>query len=139
VALKGRKDTVRVLEINAGSGKLTEALGEVILDVLEGTGLQIEYYCTNSDLEVAQKAAEKSRWQPLIPVALDFGKNIKAQLEGISPVDIVVGHNALHVLPELAKALRILNCMTAPGGYIMFIEIDRRASKTALPGVVWCM
>jgi hypothetical protein len=76
--LKGRKITARVLEINAGPGKLTEALGEVILDVLEGTSLQIEYYCTDSDLEVAKKAAGKSHWQPLVPIALDFSKDIKA-------------------------------------------------------------
>ncbi|CUS15083.1 unnamed protein product [Tuber aestivum] len=128
----GSSRMVRVLELNAGHGCLTKAMGNAIKEAtLELPNLQIEYYCADLDLGLAERSAKSSPWQPVSPVSMTFSGRL--DLQGIPRVDIVVGLNALYTFPTLKIGLLSIESILLPGGFLMLIEFDRRAHEGITP------
>ncbi|PWW77168.1 hypothetical protein C7212DRAFT_362830 [Tuber magnatum] len=132
----GSSKIIRVLELNAGHGCLTRALGNAVGEaVLEIPGLQIEYYCADLDLGLAKRSARTSTWQPVSPVRVAFDGS--TDLQGNLKVDIVVGLNALHTFPSLKIGLLFVESILLPGGCLMLVEVDRRVPESTTPGMIW--
>ncbi|KAG0134018.1 hypothetical protein HOY82DRAFT_668760 [Tuber indicum] len=132
----GLSKMVRVLELNAGHGCLTKALGNAIKEAkLEVPNLKIEYYCADLNFNLAERSSKTSPWQPVEPVRIAFDGRI--DLQGIPQVDIVVGLNTLYTLPSLKIGLLSIQSILLPGGFLILTELDRRVPEGIKPGLIW--
>ncbi|MEY7974787.1 type I polyketide synthase [Streptomyces pilosus] len=119
----GRDQPLRVLEVGAGGGRLTQHL----VAALEGTSAR----CTVTDVSAHFVAALRARSVPrghgtVDTAVLDITADPAAQ--GFSPAsyDLVVGLDVVHATPDVHDTLRRLRTLLAPAGTLALIETTAR-------------
>ncbi|KAL4254858.1 hypothetical protein ABKN59_004677 [Abortiporus biennis] len=135
VAASGKK-VIRVLEVGAGTGHLTNILGEAMVSAaLEN--VYVDYVCTDASISLAQEAASRTPWHTVTPLAFDLDNS--AESEGIDPAsfDIVVGFDVLRRSSTIPGTLDTLRGLLVPGGYLEIIELDGRTFSGDMAGTTW--
>jgi pyochelin synthetase len=125
--IAGTGSTVRVLEIGAGIGSLTEAL----LPVLPAG--RCDYVFTDVTPFFQAGARRKFASFPFLRFAvLDVLREPLAQ--GFVPhgCDLLVASNVLHNAADPVAALRLLRPLLAPGGVLLLIEATRNTRAHAV-------
>ncbi|QKV97135.1 KR domain-containing protein [Streptomyces sp. NA02950] len=111
---------LRVLEVGAGEGTLTQQLATRL-------GPQrVQYHATDLAPLVVDLLADgaASRGVPLTTGVLDIDRDPAAQ--GYSAgYDLVCGLDVVHATPDVARSLRNLRSLLAPGGVLGLIETVR--------------
>ncbi|MFD5823953.1 SDR family NAD(P)-dependent oxidoreductase [Lentzea sp. NPDC060358] len=117
----GTDRPVRVLEVGAGEGSLTQQLATRL-----GPDL-VEYHATDvSSLFVNRLAAEAAaRGVPIITGLLDIAADPAAQ-GYTGRYDLVCGLDVVHATPDVAVSLRHLRSLLAPGGVLGLVETVRQ-------------
>lgn len=125
-AIPGRGGTWA--DLGAGEGTFTRALAELL-------GPDSTIYAVDRD---AGAVAAIERWSPtakanVIPVAADFTRPFELPGLDESLLDGMLLANALHFVRDAVVVLARLAAMVKPGGRIVFVEYDRRASSRWVP------
>lgn len=119
------KRVVRVLEVGAGTGRLTALLGKALTDANLDL-CYVDYVSTDISISLAQEAALKSPWLTMTPMALDLGVDIDLQGLDSSSFDIIVAFDVLHAAPTIKNTMDTLQRLLLPGGHIAIIDLDGR-------------
>lgn len=119
VELIEKKGKIRILEVGAGNGKLTEYL----LPHLDPTKVE---YCF-SDIAKANLIKSEQRGKELgldyiDYQVLDISRDPVAQGFQEESFDIVLGYNVVHVPKNTNQALLNLKSLLSPNGYLMLLE-----------------
>ncbi|MGV9803543.1 nocobactin polyketide synthase NbtC [Mycobacterium sp. NPDC003449] len=112
--LMTERSPVRVLELGAGVGGMTDA----IVDGL--AGLPVEYHFTDVStffLTAAQKRFAAHPWMTfgLVDLNSDLGRQ--------PPCDVVIAANVVHNAADIGRTLDELHGILRPGGAIVLIEL----------------
>ena len=119
--LPGRR-SLRVLEVGAGTGSLTKA----VLPVLPSD--QTEYLFIDVGPAFLSKAKHRFSDSPFIQyTTLDIERDPVAQGVPKGSVDFILATNVLHATADLKNTLGNLKLCLAPGGMLMFQEVDRKS------------
>ncbi|RYP67344.1 hypothetical protein DL771_007288 [Monosporascus sp. 5C6A] len=117
---------LRILEVGAGSGAMTNLALSILERVEESTGgvAFCEYVYTDVSDSYLEKARERfAKHQSRMTFkALDFGQDITAQ--GFQPAgfDIILAGGVLHAIRNLPGMLQGLRPALKPGGHLLFCE-----------------
>ncbi|MFF9118729.1 SDR family NAD(P)-dependent oxidoreductase [Streptomyces massasporeus] len=119
----GRDRPLRVLEVGAGGGRLTQHL----VAALEGTSAS----CTVTDVSphfVAALRAQDVRrgHQEVSTGVLDITADPSVQGFPPASYDLVVGLDVVHATPNVPGSLRQLRALLAPGGTLALVETVAR-------------
>lgn len=125
-ALSGKR-VVRVLEVGAGTGKLTALLGKALIDTKVAELCFVDYVSTDIAIYLAQKSTTRSPWPTVTPAVFDLNRAIDEQGLDAMSFDIVVAFDVLHAIPVIQDTLGRLRDMLLPGGYLAVIELDGRS------------
>jgi acyl transferase domain-containing protein/SAM-dependent methyltransferase len=113
--------TIRILEIGAGTGSTTSA----ILASLEGH--PVDYTFTDVSNVFTRRADAKFRAFPFVRYRLlDISRPPEAQGYGGESFDIVIAANVLHATPRLRETVRHARSLVAPGGLLVLLEGTER-------------
>jgi acyl transferase domain-containing protein/SAM-dependent methyltransferase/aryl carrier-like protein len=109
---------LRLLEVGAGGGRLTWAVGEAL------RGRDADYHVTDvSRLFTEHLAAEAARRDIAIQVgAADITGDLAAQGYPAGGFDVVLGLDVVHAVPDIPAALANLRTTLRPGGLLVLIE-----------------
>ncbi|KAJ8483173.1 hypothetical protein ONZ45_g14697 [Pleurotus djamor] len=130
------KRVIRILEVGAGTGRLTGLLGKTLLQAsLEQ--IYVDYYCSDVSIALAQGAMEKSSWPLISPLALDLDMPLKGQASDLASFDIIVGFDVLHATMDIQRTLASLHDLLVPGGHIGVIELDGESFAKEASGSLW--
>jgi ubiquinone/menaquinone biosynthesis C-methylase UbiE len=115
-------------DLGAGEGTFSRALVELL-------GPQSRIYAVDRD---ASALASLEQWpdsarRNVIPVVADFSRPF--ELPGLREtlLDGMLFANALHFIPDADEVLVRLTAWVKPGGRVVFVEYDRRASSRWVP------
>jgi fatty acid synthase len=133
-AYRAGKRVVRVLEVGAGSGRLTNLLGQALVDANLGEAYYVDYVATDPSIQVAQAAATNSPWPTITPMALDLSIPPEKQNIDLASFDIVVAFNVLHGTVYFQKTLASLREFLLPGGHLSVVDFDGSAFATGVTG-----
>ncbi|KAJ3555439.1 hypothetical protein NM688_g2577 [Phlebia brevispora] len=135
-ALAGKR-VVRVLEIGAGTGKLTALLGKALIEDDVDKLCFVDYVSTDIAIHLAQQSASRSPWPTVTSMTLDLNSPFDGQ--GLDPTsfDIIVGFDVLHAIPDVQGVLKKLKDLLLPGGYLAIIELDGRSFAQHGVGTIW--
>ncbi|KAJ7200302.1 hypothetical protein GGX14DRAFT_572065 [Mycena pura] len=127
------KHTIKILEVGAGTGLLTNYLIEELQQKPE---VLAEYTVTDTSYALALELAHNIPYQKITPKVYDITKDAHAQ--GLLPesYDVIVAHHVLHVVPDIRSCLLSLKSLLVPGGSIFVIELDGTSWKEKI-GCVW--
>ncbi|KFA56597.1 hypothetical protein S40293_01190 [Stachybotrys chartarum IBT 40293] len=118
---------LRVLEVGAGTGGMTQQTIPAFLDLerITGTTTVSEYTYTDLSPGFFEKASERfsSCGSRMVLKKLDLEHN--PQEQGFTPAtyDLVLAGSVLHATSDLAKALKNIRQLVKPGGYFVLLEI----------------
>ncbi|MDI1431311.1 non-ribosomal peptide synthetase/type I polyketide synthase [Polyangium sorediatum] len=112
---------IRILEVGAGHGTLTWPL------VARLQGADVEYHFTDIGRSFLHRAEEEARRRGISWLsAFPFDMSRTPEEQGLSgEYDLVLGLDAVHVVPDLAPVLENLRHLTAPGGTLLLVEFTR--------------
>ena len=113
--------TLRLLEIGAGTGGTsTRVLPRLPL-------AQTEYVYTDVSSVFTARAAEKYSAYPFIDYrTLDIERDPMTQGYTAGSFDIIIAANVLHATSDLARTMRHVRTLLAPGGTVLLLETTRR-------------
>lgn len=120
--IKNKSGVVRVIEIGAGTGMLTE----VILPAI--TGNNVEYFFTDISQAFVNSAKRHFKDPALNFAILDISREPAGQGYTPASFDLVLALNVIHATPDLKHTLNNLRSLLAPGGIIAIIE-EVRSSR----------
>lgn len=129
----GRK-VVRILEIGAGTGRVTALIGEALLSQNFPSDVFVEYVCTDVSISLAQEASKKSPWHTTTAKAFDITRPAVEQNIMEASFDVIVAFDVLHAIADLRNLLPALKRLLVPGGFLATIELDGEAFESSLPG-----
>lgn len=110
------KGTIRVLEVGAGQGILTN-----LLPPLVGNG--IEHYCFSDIAKSFVDQAQRRLTKPEYHFAtFDCSQDFSHSSPELSAFDIIVGFNVVHATADIAQTLRHLSAALNPSGQMLFVE-----------------
>ncbi|HZF89913.1 non-ribosomal peptide synthetase [Streptomyces sp.] len=116
---------IRVLEIGAGVGGTSADLIPALAD------LPVDYHFTDLSHFFLNEAREAFAGYPWVRYGLfDLNKDYRAQ--GLQPngADVVIAANVLHNADDAGRALERIRELTAPGGWLVFIDATRDTART---------
>ncbi|MEY4482730.1 MAG: hypothetical protein RL693_182, partial [Verrucomicrobiota bacterium] len=117
---------IRILEIGAGTGGMTDAL----LPKLEIYGTHILEYCfTDISKSFLFEAEEKylSRYPFISTEVFDVEQPSSAKKFGEAPYDFVIASNVLHATRNIRQTLRNVQVTLRPGGLLLLNEISEKS------------
>jgi acyl transferase domain-containing protein/SAM-dependent methyltransferase/acyl carrier protein len=107
---------VRVLEIGAGKGRLTELLAPVLAEA------GAEYVVTDVSAGFVTTLAERFAGPRTGFGTLDIARDPAAQGHEPGGFDLVVGFNVVHAAPDVVRAVAHLRDLLRPGGVLCLTE-----------------
>jgi acyl carrier protein/protein-L-isoaspartate O-methyltransferase/NADP-dependent 3-hydroxy acid dehydrogenase YdfG len=114
---RGPGDTLRVLEVGAGSGATTEA----VLAALDGRA--VDYTFTDVSVTLVERARELLAQQSGLTFrTLDLERDAGAQGFAPSTYDVVIAANVVHATRSIAESVQRLHELVAPGGALVLLE-----------------
>jgi acyl transferase domain-containing protein/thioesterase domain-containing protein/acyl carrier protein len=114
--------TLRVLEIGAGTGGMTSH----VLPRLPGD--RTDYVFSDLSNGFFSKAEQKFFDFPFVRCQLlDIEKPAQEQGFGPTSFDVILASDAIHATSDLRKTLANVRSLLAPGGLLVFLEVDRLA------------
>jgi acyl transferase domain-containing protein/acyl carrier protein/2-polyprenyl-3-methyl-5-hydroxy-6-metoxy-1,4-benzoquinol methylase len=112
-----RGETVRLLELGAGTGSTTASVLEVLSEV------RTTYCFTDiSHLLLNEARARFVRFPAVSYAKLNIEKPLEAQEFTVGTYDIVVAANVLHATANLCTTLEHVRQLLAPGGLMVLVE-----------------
>ncbi|MGA8478696.1 MAG: acyltransferase domain-containing protein [Chthoniobacterales bacterium] len=112
-----RRDTVRLLELGAGTGSTTTCVLERL------SGVRTKYCFTDISRILLNEARAKFDRFPTVRYAmLNIEKPLSAQEFDAGACDIVLAANVLHATPDLRSTLKHVRQLLAPGGLLVLLE-----------------
>lgn len=135
-ATSSGKRVVRVLEVGAGTGRLTVLLGKALIDAKMDELCSIDYVATDVSISLAQQSSAKSPWPTISSTAFDLNKPIDGHIINPESFDIIVAFDVLHAIPNIQRTLGTLRDMLLPGGHLAIIELDGRSFADQAPGTI---
>lgn len=112
------KGPLRVLEIGAGTGGMTEAILPLV-----PSHESVYWFTDLSGLFLAQ-AEERFKEYPFMKYGiLDIEKNPQDQGFGSNCFDVIVAVNVIHATRDLDVTLEHVSSLLAPGGVLQLIEV----------------
>ncbi|MFD9623769.1 beta-ketoacyl synthase N-terminal-like domain-containing protein [Streptomyces virginiae] len=115
--------TVRILEIGAGRGYLSQAVLEAIADAST-----VEYHFTDIGRSFVLDAQTQAQEQGLDCMrfgTLDISEDPTAQGYATGTFDIVLAFNIFHATTDLRVSLRNSNKLLTPDGLLFLVEISQ--------------
>jgi fatty acid synthase, animal type len=134
-AISAGKRVVRVLEVGAGTGKLTSLLGQALLDA-KLDECYVDYVSTDISFSLAQESVAKSPLQTMTPMVFDLGMPIENQNLDAGSFDIIVAFDVLHAVSSIHNSLVTLHDLLVPGGYLAIIELDGDSFVSGAVGTI---
>ena len=114
---------VRIIEVGAGMGSMTQAL----VAALPAAG--VEYWYTDVSRFFLDHARQKFAAQPSFRYGLlDVERDAAEQGYGARAFDVVVASNVLHASADLDRALANVRSLLAPGGILLALEATEHLS-----------
>ena len=111
---------LRILEVGAGTGGTSATL----LPLLDPER-SVYVFTDVSDLFLT-RGREKFAAFPFVRFAVfDLEKDLEAQGFAPNSFDIIVGANVVHAARDLDGALKRINSLLAPGGFLLLVEATR--------------
>jgi nonribosomal peptide synthetase protein BlmVIII len=109
---------LRVLEVGAGTGRLTWELAEVLAPL--GAG----YLATDISLLFVRQLRDEAaaRGADIATRQLDISRDPAGQGLAGQRFDLIVGLDVVHATPDIPAALRHLSGLLAPGGTLALVE-----------------
>jgi mycobactin polyketide synthetase MbtD len=112
--LAGERSPVRILELGAGVGGMTD-------DIVAGlAGLPVDYHFTDVSTFFLNAARKRFAEQPWMRFGI---VDLNADLRGQPPCDIVVASNVVHNAHDVGRTLGEIHDVLRPGGAVIFIEV----------------
>jgi acyl transferase domain-containing protein/acyl carrier protein len=109
--------TIRILEIGAGSGGTTNA----ILPILDAS--HTEYVFTDLSSQFTRLASQKFSHFPFVRYELlDIERDPSLQGFGEQQFDLILAANVLHATSDLMQSLKHIRELLAPGGMLVLLE-----------------
>ena len=120
-SLKGGQ-TLRILEIGAGTGSTTQSL----LEQFDHAGVAPDEYCF-TDLSASFLSAADLRFsheRPWFKVQI-FDIEVEPTQQGLMPFDIVIAANVLHATSDIKDTLRHMKACLKPSGVLLLLELTK--------------
>ncbi len=122
---------LRILEVGAGGGQLTQALLPTLKDA------PVEYWFTDLGTSFVMAAEQKAAELGLESVrfsVLDIARDPAAQGFQRASFDVVLGLDVVHATPRIETTLCHLKSLLAPGGLLCLVETVKALRRT---NMVW--
>jgi fatty acid synthase len=113
------KKVVRIVELNAATGDLTEVMSAAI-SADNTLNCHVEYCCTDADLDSVSLAVSRGRYKFMTAHCLDLSS--KSGTEKFISADIVFGINIPLGSSPNHPVARNLKRLLVPGGWIVLLE-----------------
>lgn len=114
--------SLRILEIGAGTGSTTQSL----LEQFDHAGVAPdEYYFTDLSPSFLSAADQRfSQGRPWFKVQ-SFDVEVEPAQQGLMPFDIVIAANVLHATSDIKDTLRHLKACLRPSGVLLLLELTK--------------
>ena len=117
------KPCMRVLEIGAGTGGITE---KILEGLVSADGLRTYSSYTYTDISAGFFVAAKERFKEASSVefaVLDISRDPLQQGFEAGSYDLVIAANVIHATPSLKESLQNVRVLLAPGGRLLLQEL----------------
>ncbi|KAJ7436883.1 hypothetical protein B0H11DRAFT_2178713 [Mycena galericulata] len=128
----GGKKSLKVLELGAGTGRLTRHLVE---ELNHHKDILVEYTVTDISFALVAELATALPYSTIIPKSFDISKPALAQGLHSEYYDIIVALHVLHTVPDVKRCLSSLQTLLVPGGCLLVVELD--GSSWTRSGRIW--
>ncbi|KAF9237181.1 polyketide synthase [Melanogaster broomeanus] len=136
-AMSSGKQVVRVLEVGAGTSRLTALLGRALLEANLPDGFYVDYVCSDVNVSRAQEAIAKCPWPTVTAKAFDLNVPVSEQHLESRSFDIVVAFDVLHATSDIHTALVTVKDLLCSGGHAVVLELDGNSFASGAIGTTW--
>lgn len=123
-SLAHENPNLRVLEIGAGTGRVTLSILEVLGGVAGRVPRFQDYVLTDKSLEFLEDAQQKLKAWDILVAYRKLSIEEDPISQGFEPetFDLVISEYALHATARMARTLHNVRRLTKPGGKLLLIE-----------------